>query len=296
MIEQYVTISPDIDARLKSISSEHPDWHIVVTAEHKPYNGLQPPIGWENDYVCHIMIHSSTGNWRAWLAPSINNISDYIVEDYINTIHLRKRVRYSKPLTELLDSKEGILEIVRSDKNDQICKISSSIDTFNSLEKVVDILNELPHGDVIDFVLWMIKNVDENIRDIDMLLYKFANTQNQKKLILTSMFATIELMSKLPHTIFNHRKTADIPTAQTEHRHPKIDGNYGDIIHRLYPNQKLLVNALRNELFHYSLWYPDTFIKPCDDMAINTFWHKIKLYWADWKSRFRQPELCSSKQ
>lgn len=283
MIEQFVSISDKIDNQLQQISASNPQWRIAVTKEYKVYNGDEPPIGWQDDWLTHIMIHGP--GWRAWLAPrDKSNADEYILPEYNNCIHLYKKVAFSKPLVELLETADGQNEILRSDKYDRVCKLPDTIDPFNQLDAVVDILKDLPTEPIIEHILWRIKEIDDSIRDIDFMMAEFTDNYARKKHALTLMFIIADAIATIPlniHTI-SHKMVNPV----TNGNHPKPTNT---CVHALYKFNRRLAGPLRtmrNELCHDSLWYPDAPIKPNDDTALLDFWQFVKTQWKEQKARF----------
>lgn len=285
MIEQFLSISDKIDDQLQRISCAHPQWRIVVTKEYKVYNGDSPPVGWEDDYLPHIMIHGP--GWRAWLAPcGHSNVDDYILPEYNNCIHLHKNVKFSKPLEDLLETEDGRREIIRSDKDDRVCYLDEKIDPFNQLDLIVDLLEKLPTEKAIDHILWRIREIDNSIRDIDYMIAQRPNDETRRKNALTLMFVVADSMAKIPCNIT--KVSLSVEQAVSTDSHVHTNNSCISILDKHYPKQRAQLHAMRNELCHDALWYPDAMITPSNDSEFVKFWMNIKSHWHKQKTYFNQ--------
>lgn len=285
MIEQFLSISDKIDAQLQRISCTHPQWRIVVTKEYKVYNGDSLPVGWEADYLPHIMIHGP--GWRAWLAPcGQSNVDDYILPEYNNCIHLHKNAKFSKPLEDLLETEDGRREIIRSDKDDRVCYLNEKIDPFNQLDLIVDLLEKLPTEKIIDHILWRIREIDISIRDIDYMIAQRPNDETRRKHALTLMFAVADSMAKIPCNITKVSQSVEQAVSTDSHVH--TNNSWSSILKKYYPKQQAQLHEIRNELCHDALWYPDAMITPSNESEFKKFWATIKSHWNSQKAYFDQ--------
>ncbi len=285
MIEQFLSISSKIDGQLQRISADHPQWRIAVTKEYKVYNGDNPPVGWEDDYLVHIMIHGP--GWRAWLAPcDKSNVNDYILPEYNNCIHLHKTVTLSKPWQDLLETEDGLREIIQSNKDDRVCYIDEKIDPFNQLDRIVDLLERLPTEKIIDHILWRIREIDNSIRDIDYMISQRPNDETRRKNVLTLMFIVADAMAKIPRDIT--KVSPLVETAVLTDSHVHTTNSSISILNKYYPKQAARLSAMRNELCHDALLYPDAMITPNNESDFVKFWLTIKSHWNSQKVYFDQ--------
>ena len=277
---------PEYKDLIQHIAMAHPEWSVSIYKELRLCDENEKSSEeYISDYVPHILIRSENSSWRAWFVPPLaKSIDDYILPEYQNVVHIHSPIQYSRPIDELLETDEGMREIIRSSNHDIMVKISNGPILLSKPTDLISVLEKMPVFSNIDMLRERIKEIDADLTDLSALFKEFGKLRNWRKHCLQLLLITVDCIGKIVCTT---QDITQIPAMNDEKGNPISNNTFKKGLPKPYRECKSGYIDMRNSLIHSSIWYETAEIPPDDIEKLENFLDSVKAYWEEIKKQHR---------